>query len=388
MRQANSSRHELAGVKTTGQNDGLIGNNMPGGVSIMKNKALRLAGAVFAALFTVVLTTGVSAASSGSKPPPVVGISTGSSGTQWRDEMIASLKKVGDQYVKEGKIKSYRIVNNVTNGDATEQANIIRNFISQGVNIILLDPNSAAALNGVIREAENAGIVVVPFDATVTAPHTLQVTVDQYAWEKKWVSWLCDTLKKGNVIEIYGLPGHPANNARVKAAKDVLAKHPDIKLIAQTSGYWDETKGKEAASQIIASGKQIDGVLTQDGMGYGVLQAFLDAGKLPKVMFSDPSTAGFKAWKKLRDEGKDVQFVTESNPPGIGGTAFRIALGVYNGKKFKQGVLTDKDIYYYRNTTLYTQKNFDEAWAKLKNKPDNYLLNHVMTQKAVDALFQ
>ncbi|HYW76526.1 MAG TPA: substrate-binding domain-containing protein [Gammaproteobacteria bacterium] len=360
----------------------------------MKSKNLSFMGVLLGATLALTTSVGANAANelahnwgkSGSAP--VVGISTGSSGTQWRDEMIASLKKVGNEYKKEGKIKSYRIVNNVTNGDATEQANIIRNFISQGVNIILLDPNSAAALNGVIREAENAGILVVPFDATVTAPNTLQVTVDQYAWEKKWVSWLCHTMQKGNAVEIYGLPGHPANKARVKAAHDVLAKYPKIHLIAKTSGYWDETKAKEAAAQIIASGKRIDGVLTQDSMGYGVLQAFLDAGKLPKVMFADPSTQSFKEWRKLHAQGKDVKFVSESNPPGIGGTAFRIALNVYNGEKFKPNTLTDHDIYYYRNTTLYTEKNFNQGWQKLKGKPDGYLLNHVMTQKEVDALFQ
>ncbi|HUX22451.1 MAG TPA: substrate-binding domain-containing protein, partial [Spirochaetia bacterium] len=293
----------------------------------MMSKVLKVSWLVVAVVLAVTFTIsagGTKEQSSGAsttmaKALPVVGISTGSSGTQWRDEMISSLKMVGDEYKSAGKIKDYKIVNNVSNGDATEQANIIRNFISQGVNIILFDPNSPDALNGVIKEAQAAGILVVSFDATVTAPNTLNVTLDHYAWEKKWVEYLAKTLQKGNVIQIYGLPGHPANNARVQASKDVLAQYPDIHMIASTSGYWDETKAKEAAAQIIASGKQIDGVLTQDGMAYGVLQAFLDAGKLPKVMFADPSTIAFKEWKKLKDEGKDIKFVTENNPPGIGG---------------------------------------------------------------------
>ncbi len=361
----------------------------------MMSKVLKVGWLVAAVLLAVTFT--VSAGGTGeqgggsqtmSKALPVVGISTGSSGTQWRDEMISSLKMVGDEYKSSGKIKDYKIVNNVSNGDATEQANIIRNFISQGVNIILLNPNSPDALNGVIKEAQNAGILVVSFDATVTAPDMLKVTLDHYAWEKKWVTYLCETLKKGNVIQIYGLPGHPANNARVKASKDVLAQYPNIHLIASTSGYWDETKAKEAAAQIIASGKQIDGVLTQDGMAYGVLQAFLDAGKLPKVMFADPSTIAFKEWKKLKDEGKDIKFVTENNPPGIGGTAFRMALNLYNGMKFKDGVLSKDGVYYYTNTMMITDDNFDQGWQLLKDKPDNYLLNNVMSQSDVNALFQ
>ena len=321
------------------------------------------------------------------KPLPVVGISTGSSGTQWRDEMIDSLKMVGDEFKAAGKIKDYKIVNNVTNGDATEQANIIRNFISQGVNIIMLNPNSPDALNGVIKEAQNAGILVVSFDATVTAPNMLKVTLDHYAWAQKWADYICKNLKSGNVVDIYGLPGHPANNDRLKAEADVLKNYANIKEIASASGYWDETKAKEAAAQIIASGQQIDGVFTQDGMAFGVLQAFLDAGKLPKYMYADPSTASFKEWKSLLDQGKDIDWVTENNPPGIGGTAFRMALDLYNGKKFKDGVLKD-GVYYYSNTIVITKANFDQGWALLKDKPDTYLLNNVMSQADVDALFQ
>jgi len=360
----------------------------------MKHKVFRIfcvaLVVMFAAAFSVSASgtkEGSGTQASASKSLPVIGISTGSSGTQWRDEMIDSLKQVGDEYKSSGKIADYKIVNNVTNGDATEQANIIRNFISQGVNVILLNPNSPDALNGVIKEAQNAGILVVSFDATVTAPNMLKVTLDHYAWAYKWADWICKNLQSGNVIDIYGLPGHPANNERLRAEADVLKNYPNIKLIASASGYWDETKAKEAAAQIIASGKQIDGVFTQDGMAYGVLQAFLDAGKLPKYMFADPSTVAFKEWKTLRDQGKNVKFVTENNPPGIGGTAFRMALNLVNGKQFKAGVLKD-GVYYYSNTVFFTDENFDQGWALLKDKPDNYLLNNVMSQQDVDALFQ
>ena len=99
------------------------------------------------------LTVGLSAA----PKAPVVGISTGSSGTSWRNIMIDALKTVGDEYKAAGVIKDYKLVNNVTNGDATEQANIIRDFTAQKVDIILVNPNSPDALNGVIKEAQDAG---------------------------------------------------------------------------------------------------------------------------------------------------------------------------------------------------------------------------------------
>ena len=122
-------------------------------------------------------------------------------------------------------------------------------------------------------------------------------------------------------------------------------------------------------------------------MGFGVLSAFLDAGKLPKVMFGDPGTAFFKEWKKLRDEGADFKAVTQPNPPGIGGTAFRMAVELYNGKQFKADVLKD-NTYFYKVGMFITDDNFDEGWELLKDKPDDYLLSEIMPQADVEALFK
>jgi ribose transport system substrate-binding protein len=357
----------------------------------MKSKSWKLAGIALVVMlaFTVSLSAGgkKEGAAVGAEKLPVVGISTGSSGTSWRNIMIAALEEVGKEYKAAGKIADYKIVNNVTNGDATEQANILRDFVSQGVDIIMVNPNSPDALNGVIKEAQDEGILVVSYDATVTAPDVLNVTLDHYAWNLKNVEFIFGTLKSGNAIQIYGLDGHPANNDRIKATDDVLKKYPGIKLIANTTGYWDQTKAKEVATQIIGSGQRIDAVVTQDGEAYGVLSAFLDAKKLPKVMFGDPGTAFFKEWKKLRDAKADFKACAQPNPPGIGGTAFRMALQMHNGRKWKEGVLKN-NTYFYKVGMFITDENFEEGWALLKDKPDDYLLSEIMPEAKVAELFQ
>jgi ribose transport system substrate-binding protein len=336
---------------------------------------------------TAAVETTAAAETTAGKPLPVVGISTGSAGTSWRNIMIAALEEVGNEYKSAGIIADFKIVNNVTNGDATEQANIIRDFISQGANIIMINPNSPDALNGVIKEAQDAGIMVVAYDATVTAPNVLNVTLDHYSWMKKNVEFIFSTLPKGNYIDIYGLEGHPANNERENAVTDVLKNYPDIKMLTRTTGYWDQTKAKEVATQIIGGGQQIDGVVTQDGMAWGVLSAFLDANKLPKIMFGDPGTAFFKEWKKLRDEKADFKACAQPNPPGIGGTAFRLAMQLYSGKEFKADVLVN-GTYFYKVSMFITDENFDEGWALLSDKPDDYLLSEIMPEDTAAALFQ
>ena len=318
---------------------------------------------------------------------PVIGISTGSSGTSWRNIMIDGIVEVGDDLKATGLIADYKIVNNVTNGDANEQANIVRDFISEGVDIIVINPNSPDALNGAIKEAQDAGILVLSADATVTAPDVINVTLDHYAWNTKNVTFIAETLKAGTAIQVYGLDGHPANNDRIKATDDVLAKFPDIKVTSSTSGGWDQTQAKEVTLQILGGGQQIDAVITQDGMAFGCLSAFMDLGKLPKVMFGDPGTAFFKVWNDLRGEGADFKACAQPNPPGIVGTGLRIAVNLYNGKTFNDGVL-DGNTFFYKVGAFFTDDNFDEAWAVLKDKPDDYLLSEILTQAEVDALFK
>ena len=61
------------------------------------------------------------------------------------------------------------------------QAAQIQNLILQGYNAIVINAASPTALNGAVRQACNAGIVVVSFDGIVTEPCAWRITVDYKA---------------------------------------------------------------------------------------------------------------------------------------------------------------------------------------------------------------
>jgi len=321
-------------------------------------------------------------------PAIFLGLLSGSSGTSWRDIMINEATAVCDQYVAEGRIAGYKWAHNTNNGDATEQANLIRDFITDpDVNVIVVNPNSTDGLNGVIAEAIEAGKLVVSADATVSAEGVVNVTLDHYSWSLATAEYICAKLADGgNVVDVHGLDGHPADVLRVQATDDTLAKYPNIKLIARESGGWDQQTAKQVATQMLSSGQQIDGVFTQDGMAYGVLSAFLDAGKLPKVMFGDPGTAFYKEWAKLREEGADFDACVRPNPPGIFASGVKFAVRLAEGKTIKDGVL-DNGTYYYQVGAFYTGENFDEVWAMLDGTADDFLLSEVISDADCDALF-
>lgn len=323
---------------------------------------------------------------------PVVGISTGSSGSTFRDTMLQALVEVGDEYIAAGRIDSYKIVDNVNNGDAAEQINIIRDFIDMGVDIILLNPNSSDALNGAIAEAIEEGISVMAYDGTCTADGVITVQVSPYAWNEAQVSYMAEKMGgKGTIVDIYGLDGHPGNIQRLAARDDVLANYPDMEIVAETSGGWDQTTAKDAMAQYLASGLRPDAVFTQDSMAYGVLSACLDADFVPKYMIGEPGTAFVKLWKQLVDEGKEFTACAMPNPPGISGTAFRLAVNLYEGKELIDGALVDAndaDTFYYECEGFFTNDNLDELYEQLKDMPDDYLYSEYITEEALQAYFK
>lgn len=320
----------------------------------------------------------------------VVGFSTGASGTAFRTIGTEEFKAVCEEYKAEGRIKDYKIVDNVTNFDANEQANIIRDFISDpSINVIVVNPNSPTDLNGVLSEAVELGKTVVVVDCEVDVEGVTCVSIDHYNWSKKSAEYICENLASGNIIQIYGGDGHPANNERIRATYDVLENYPDIKLVADTTGGWDNQVAKQATSQILGGGQQIDGVITQDSMAEGCLSAFMDLNKEPKVMFGECGTAYVKKWKKLRDAGSKMIVCTQPNPPSIVVSGLRVAVNLAEGKELKPEVLSgvNNATVYYDVKAWYTNDNFDELWDILSEMPDDYLLTESFSEAEALALF-
>jgi ribose transport system substrate-binding protein len=118
-------------------------------------------------------------------------------GNQWRVQMVNLTKAYARKYYAD-KVK-LTVVNSGT--DVQAQIAAIDDMISQGVDAILVDPASESALNPVLEQAAQRGIVVVDFDHAVTAPSAYKVGVDFVKFGAIMGQWMADTLKgKGDVI--------------------------------------------------------------------------------------------------------------------------------------------------------------------------------------------
>ncbi|MGD0721864.1 MAG: ABC transporter substrate-binding protein [Roseiarcus sp.] len=255
----------------------------------------------------------------------VVGVSNTLIGNGWREEMICSIKA---QAEASGVVSKVIVANR--NGGPAEQIADIRNLISAGVNAIIINPSDRDALNPVIKQAADKGIVVVAVDQAVSAPEAYVLSNDQVAYGKAGATWLFEQLHgKGNVVEMRGIDGVPADADRHEGFTEALKAYPDIKVTSSVFTGWALNKTAQATKDLLGSGKPIDGIWTS-GIDSTVVDAYQTAGK-PFVPVVGADNNGFVG--QLIDlKAKGFTGAAVTNPPSVGGAGLAVALDVLQKK--------------------------------------------------------
>src|SRR3984893_12793459 len=203
----------------------------------------------------------------------VVGVSNTLVGNGWREEMVCSIKA---EALASGLVSKVIVANR--NGGPAEQIADLRNLISAGANIIIINPSDRDALNPVIKQAADKGIVVVAVDQAVSAPEAYVLSNDQVAYGKQGATWLFKQLGgKGNVVEMRGIDGVPADADRHEGFTQALKDFPDIKVTSSVFTGWALNKTAQATKDLLGSGKPIDGISTS-GIDSTVVDGYKTAG--------------------------------------------------------------------------------------------------------------
>ncbi|WP_425148657.1 substrate-binding domain-containing protein [Deinococcus sp.] len=345
--------------------------------------------AAVASLVTLVLAAGVSTHAQGTKKF-TIGVSNGFIGSEWRTQMLDGMKAVNAEYMKQG--LTNELVIQSADVDVQGQIAQIRNLINAKVNGIIIDPNSPTALNPVIKEAQDAGIMVVVVDQEVTAQGAVNVAIDQEEWGRRGAQWIADTLKgKGSIVIMNGVAGHPANEGRVRGQKSVLAKYPGIKVLNAVNGDWDQSKAQQTMSSVLASQPNIDGVLSQDGMAEGTLRAILATNPKAVPVMNGEAIAGYlRLWQATKKKFPAWQSHAVVNPPGVGPSGLRILVGMLQGKKLRDGALTgpSKNTLYYPIPGNVVDGQVNGLVARFSAKTNSYVVDSQFSQAQASSYFK
>ncbi|HEY62797.1 MAG TPA: ABC transporter substrate-binding protein [Anaerolineae bacterium] len=320
-----------------------------------------------------------------------IGISNPFISSEYRTQMIAELIEVNKEYMDQG--ITNELVIESADTDVAGQIQQLQNLMAKNVDAILVNPGDVNGLNATLEEAVSKGIIVISVDQELDVPNVYNVGIDQKEWAKTSAQWLAEKMGgTGNIVEIEGFPGHPANVARMNGVDEVLANYPDIKVLAKDTGKWDEATGQQVMSNFLAAYPNLDGYWTQDGMAIGALQAVMAANpaKFP-IGVGEGRCQFLKLWQDVLKDHPDFDTIAVANPPGVSPTGLRIAVHMLMGEKVDETKLGGVNglSFVIPVPVVITGDNLQEGLDICKDKPDAYLLDGIMTdQEVVDAFFK
>jgi ABC-type sugar transport system, periplasmic component len=228
------------------------------------------------ALAAVAVTVAVTASARTEKSHAkfILGVSNTLVGNGWREEMICAVKA---QAAASGVVSKVIVANRNGGPGRADRGHPQPDL--RGRERDHHQPVERNALNGVIAQANARGVKVVSVDQRVSAPSAHNVTNDQVAYGRLGAEWLFKKMGgKGNVVEMRGIAGVPADTDRHTGFNQALKKYPGIKVVKSTFMGWNFATAGKQMLDILNSGVKVDGVWNS-GADYTVITAFKTAGK-------------------------------------------------------------------------------------------------------------
>ena len=330
-------------------------------------KRLWLGALALAVLITSACGGGAGGAQGGGDGKYRIALSMSYSGNDWQGEAANLVKVSAAKEPLKSKIEKLDVF--VAGTEAQNQISQIQQMIVSGYDAIIIYPISPTALNNVIKQGCDAGIVMMTYDAQVTEPCAHNVTFDQKEAGKVTAEALADLMgNKGNVVLITGVAGTSVDEDRTSAAKAVFQER-GITVLDQCAGNWAQGPAGECMNRFLAAFNNIDGVWAQVG-GPAVLDA-LDAAGKPYIPILSESENRFRlALVDPTYTSKGLTGASYGSPPWQGAAALKLAIdSLDTGKKLEQTIdvgypfLKQDQIKTCENGTLDDMKNGCNAFT-------------------------
>jgi ribose transport system substrate-binding protein len=320
--------------------------------------------------FAAMLASGTALADTSGKK---IAFSNNYAGNSWRQAMLKSYDAVTKKAVADGVVAASDVFT-TADQEVPTQAAQIQNLILQGYDAIVINAYSPDALNGAVKQACDAGIVVVSFDGLVTEPCAYRVVVDFEDMGRQEVEQMkAFHPEGGNLLEIRGLAGTSIDDSIHKGILAGVEANPQFKIVNSVTGNWDQTTAQKAVATVLPSLPDIVGIVTQGGDGYGAAQAFAAAGK-PRPTIIMGNRQDELQWWKEQKEKDGYKTWSASIAPGVSSLAFWVAQQVLDGRT---DIPHDMLVPYL----AFTQDDFEAALPKIK---EGGVATHEYTQE--DAL--
>ena len=294
-------------------------------------------------------------------------------GNDWQAEAANMVKAMADYKTLRDKVD---LTVQVAGPNAQRQIQQINAMVQQGAKAIVVYPISPTALNQVVKNACDKGVVIFAYDAEITEPCAYNTHIDQEEAGRVTAQWLVDKLGgKGNIVILTGVPGTSVDTQRTAAAKAVFARHPDIHIIGEAVGMWSQAVARTELSKILATHNwnEIDGLWVQ--VGCYTAASMQDEAGIPDNKKKPCAGEGSNGHRiQMLPAGTKVEgaagtyrpmgypSISYASPPYSGGLALKLAIDKLEGKDVPK--LTKLPLPVVTNDTIKLCE--EGTWAEMK----------------------
>lgn len=257
------------------------------------------------------------------------------------------------------------------NFDPAKQISDVEDLLARDIDLLFIDPISAAALTASVERAMEQGVPVILVSTGVQSENYVSwVRTDNVRAGYLMADMLAQRIDgQGKMILLTGAAGSTYAEETEQGAREALAQYPDVELVGVFNANWSPVEAKSATEAAIqANPDGIDAVIAGGLMGLGAADAFLDAGLEMPVIAGDD-------WNGWLEKAcvNDIPFVGVSGGPGHSLWAVDTAVKVLQGEPVAKNVEYPlESIDESACDTLYRADLNDQYWA-INELPDDWV---------------
>ena len=213
----------------------------------------RYVGVRCAAVLAMALAAPAFGGSGTAADPWVIGMSQCNLGEPWRVQMNADIEKAAKE------MAMLRVVYKDAQNDTLKQIAHIREFVGQGVDLIVVSPKEAAPLTPPVQKAYRGGIPVIVLDRRVVGKdYTLFIGADNVLIGEAAGKWIAQKLGgKGKVVELKGLMTSTPGQDRHTGFRKGIAGSA-VEVVFEADMKWLEPNARNEMASALARHGDID----------------------------------------------------------------------------------------------------------------------------------
>jgi len=302
----------------------------------------------------LLLALGLAAPSYAQKPLKAVAVTVGDLGNPFFVQIAHGAEAQAKKYNPAVKFTAES-----SNYDVNNQTNQMDNFVSSGVNLILLNAADSKGIAPAVLRAKAAGITVVAVDVAAEGGVDATVTSNNKQAGELDGKYVADRLKgKGQVVIVNGPPVSAVTD-RVAGFVEVIKQYPDIKIVSQDQNAGGSRDGGlRVMTDLLTAFPKIDAVFAiNDPTAIGCDLAAKQAQR--KDFFIVGVDGAPDVVPSLKDPDSLIAASAAQDPYTMSGKAVEIGYDIINGKKPEQSLTLIP-------VQLITKENVDQykGWTR------------------------